>query len=81
MTLNNIGVGHELVSCYGRHVPWTRAEEEALRQYYGQLSWAALRRMLPGRTPEAIERRAGRLPLTRAAGAGGDSYARSVRFC
>jgi hypothetical protein len=55
----------EVVSRAGKKVWWTAEEVEALRRYFGELTWDALLRMFPGRSVTAITLHANRLGLSR----------------
>ncbi len=54
-----------MVSRVGKKVWWTPEEIEALRHYFGELTWDALLRMFPGRSVPAITQYANRIGLSR----------------
>lgn len=60
----------EIISRKGKAVWWTDEEEAALAEYFGLLTWDALRQMFPGRTVAAITQRASRMGLSRPADGG-----------
>lgn len=55
----------EIVSRMGKMVRWTPEEIEALRHYFGELTWDALLLMFPGRSVPAITLYANRIGLSR----------------